>query len=90
MRLANWRSTDYLGHNNWAMVDSKKVARPKTMMMMTERSGPTLREAAQELLERTDRTLLAIHGGEVKASDVDTSTMIGFRQALIWILSYRE
>jgi hypothetical protein len=72
------------------MVDSEKVAKPKMMMTMTERSGPTMREAAQELLERTDRTLLAIDGGEVKASDEEYWTFCGFRHALVWVLSYRD
>jgi hypothetical protein len=60
------------------------------MMTMTERSGITMRQAAEELLERTDTTLLAIWGGEVKSSDIDTWTMTGFRQALIWVLSYKS
>jgi hypothetical protein len=60
------------------------------MTMMTDRIDITMREAAQELLERTDSTLLAIWGGEIKASDIDTWTMTGFRQALIWVLSYRS
>jgi hypothetical protein len=42
-----------------------------------------MREAAEELLERTDRTLLAIHGGEVKASDEESWTFTGFRHALV-------
>ena len=60
------------------------------MTMMTDRPGVTMRQAAQELLERTDTTLLAIWGGEIKASDIDTWTMTGFRQALIGVLSYES
>jgi hypothetical protein len=60
------------------------------MTMMTERSGITMREAAQELLERTEATLLKIYGGAVKSSALDTAELIGFRQALLWVLSYRS
>jgi len=69
-------------------VDSKVVPAGGRTTMTTDRI--TMRQAAQELLERTDRTLLAIWGGEIKASDIDTWTMTGFRQALIWVLSYKS
>ena len=59
------------------------------MTMMTDRPGVTMRQAAQELLERTESTLLRIYGGEVKSNDIDTATMTGFRQALLWVLSHR-
>lgn len=59
------------------------------MMTMTEHGGPTMRKAAQELLERTEATLMRIYGGEVESSALDTAELIGFRQALLWVLSYR-
>jgi hypothetical protein len=59
-------------------------------MTTTDRIRATMREAAVELLERTERTLLTVYGGEVRSSDVDTAELIGFRQALLWVLSYRE
>ncbi|MDA4133825.1 MAG: hypothetical protein OK454_11990 [Thaumarchaeota archaeon] len=48
-----------------------------------------MRECALELLERTERTLAAIYCREVRATEEDTWTLVGFRLALQWVLSYR-
>jgi hypothetical protein len=56
--------------------------------MTTDGANGAMREAAQELLERTETTLLAIYSGEVRASDEDTWTMVGFRPALQWVLGF--
>jgi hypothetical protein len=56
-------------------------------MTMTDRGERAMRECALELLERTERTLAAIYCREVRATDEDTWTLVGFRLAQ-WVLSY--
>jgi len=91
MRAELWKKIQYPSPCG-QLVDSKVVpAGGRTMMtMMTDRSGITMRQAAQELLECTETTLLRIYGGAVKSSALDTAELIGFRSALLWVLSYRS
>ena len=56
--------------------------------MTTDLSDGVMRERVVELLERTERTLAAIYCREVRSSEEDTWTMVGFRLALQWVLSY--
>jgi hypothetical protein len=58
------------------------------MASMDRGEDTRLLEAAHELLKRTERTLLAIYGGGVRATAKDTAMLIGFRLALVWVLSF--
>jgi hypothetical protein len=45
-------------------------------------------ECAHDLLERTERTLASIYCREVRATEEDSWTLVGFRAALLWVLTY--
>lgn len=51
--------------------------------------GPdvNLPESILELLDRVERTLLAIYDDGVPATDQDRWALIGYRDALVWVLS---
>jgi len=57
-------------------------------MKTTAQPNTTMRQCAQDLLERTETTLAAIYCHEVRATEEDTWTLQGFRLALQWVLSY--
>jgi len=91
MRLANWRSTDYLGHNRWAMVDSEKVAKPKMMMTMSlSAPAPRCVRRPRSFSSAPTELFWPSTAEEVKASDEEYWTFCGFRHALVWVLSYRD
>ena len=55
---------------------------------LSNQSEDAMRASACELLERAETTLLAIYSGEIRATDEDTWTMVGFRLALQWVLGF--
>jgi len=56
--------------------------------MTTERGADAMVECAHDLLERTERTLASIYCREVRATEEDSWTLVGFRAALLWVLTY--
>jgi len=76
-----------LNADRWLAVRQNLIGR--TMTMTTDRHDDSrLIDGAHELLERTERALAAVYSREVKATDEDTWTLVGFRAALTWVLSY--